>query len=116
MNGFNAALVTAALVIVTGLASAVGGDTEERIDIAEVPDVVLKAAEEAVPGIVLEVAEVEREGGRLVYDLEGTAEGRRLEVEVTEEGEVLEIEDADDVDDDAMDDGDDDGPDDPEDD
>lgn len=69
-------------------------DDEEEfvVPLGRVPEHVLAAALEAVPGLELEAAEAEREDGVLVYDLEGVLDGREIEVEVTEDGDVLEIE------------------------
>lgn len=67
-------------------------DDEVAIPLDEVPADVLASARAAVPGIELLSAEVETEDGRQVYDIEGKLDGAFLEVEVTEKGEVLEIE------------------------
>lgn len=75
-------------------------DWEEEIPLDEVPEAVMAAALRALPGAVFEEAERELERGRLVYELEGTHEGERVEIELTEDGEVLEIERGDDDDDD----------------
>ncbi len=83
---------------------------EEEIPLDEVPANVKQAAMDAVPGLVLEEAEKETENGIVVYSLEGTANGKEYEVEVSAAGKVLEIEeDDDDDDDDHDDDHDDDG-------
>jgi uncharacterized membrane protein YkoI len=50
------------------------------------------AAEQAVPGMQLVAAELERTRNGWVYELEGIAEGKRYEVELTESGKVLEVE------------------------
>ncbi|MFG0330081.1 MAG: PepSY domain-containing protein [Phycisphaerales bacterium] len=77
-------------------------DDEDEIEIPldEVPDHVKDAAIAAVPGIVLEEAEMETEDGVVVYDLEGEVDGVEYEVEVAEDGTVLEVEEDDDDDDD----------------
>ena len=67
-------------------------EREQSVPLSEVPDLVLKAAREAVAGIVFTEAEVEEEDGRRVYEIEGEADGKEYEIEVTEDGEVLEIE------------------------
>jgi uncharacterized membrane protein YkoI len=74
-------------------------EDEREIPLSEVPAAARAAAEGAVPGIRLTEAEVEEEGGRLVYELEGVADGKEYEIEVTAEGEVLEVEEAGDDDD-----------------
>jgi hypothetical protein len=72
---------------------------EEDVDLAQVPESVKKAAQDAVPGLVLKSAEKELENGQVVYCLEGTAGGERVEVEVTTAGKVVEIERGDDEED-----------------
>ena len=83
------------------------GDDQE-IPLSEVPDHVKAAAADAVPGIILEEAEIEHEGDTVVYGLEGEANGVEYEIEVSADGEVLEVE----VDDEDSGSEDDDGPDD----
>jgi uncharacterized membrane protein YkoI len=65
---------------------------EREIPLAEVPDVAIVAAEAAVAGLQISSAEAETEGGQLPYVIEGTAEGVEYEVEVTAQGEVVEVE------------------------
>jgi hypothetical protein len=69
-------------------------DAEHEISIplSAVPAAALKAAEKAVAGLKAEEAEVE---SVLIYELVGTADGKRYEVEVTAEGTVIETEEAD---------------------
>lgn len=72
-------------------------ETEEVVALAEVPEAVKKAAQDAVPGMVLEEAERETgKGGVVVYCVHGHAAGEFVEVEVSTSGEVLEIERGDD--------------------
>jgi hypothetical protein len=102
----------AAFLLVVGLVTlaAFGGDDETEIPLEKVPDVVRQAVLEAVPGIELLEAEVEEENGHLVYELEGVLDGKTYEIEVTEDGEVLKVEQDDgDEDDDEDGDEDDDG-------
>jgi hypothetical protein len=70
--------------------------TEEVVALDSVPADALEAAKRAVPGIAFTVAEKEVEGGRTLYCLSGTADGKPWEVEVTPEGEVVEVEQGDD--------------------
>ncbi len=65
---------------------------EKEIPLNEVPDVVLKAAQKAVPGIELTEAEVEKLHKGVVYEIEGTLDGKEYEIEVSSDGKVLEIE------------------------
>ncbi len=78
---------------------------EVEIPLSEVPDVVMQAALAAVPGITLKEAEMDSEDGGLTYDLEGVLDGVEYEIEVSPDGEVLEVEiEGDDDDDDDHDD------------
>lgn len=81
---------------------------EMVIPLETVPATVMKAGENAVPGIVITRVEREYEDGVWVYDMEGTAKGVAYEIEVTADGKVLEIEEEDDEDDEDEDDDDDD--------
>jgi len=67
-------------------------EEEEAVALSEVPAPVIAAAKDAVKGIVLIEAEMEKEDGQTVYDLEGTADGKTYRIEVTPEGKVIEIE------------------------
>ena len=79
------------------------GDEEEGEDedvaLDQVPAAVKKAAEAAVPGFVLKSAEKETENGALHYCLEGTAAGEVVEIEISPDAKVLEIERGDEDDD-----------------
>lgn len=65
---------------------------DEDIALDQVPASVKKAAEAAVPGFVLKEAEKETEKGVQIYSLEGTAGGEAVEIEVSTDGKVLEVE------------------------
>jgi hypothetical protein len=70
------------------------GDDGEDVAVAldQVPEAIKKAAEDAVPGLVLKSAEKETEEGMLNYCLEGTAGGERVEVEVrASDAKVVEV-------------------------
>ena len=75
-------------------------DDDEEIALSEVPANVMAAAEKAVPGITFTSAEKETEDGVVIYEFEGTVNGKEYEVEVTAAGEVIEVEDDGDDDDD----------------
>ncbi len=76
---------------------------EKEIPLNEVPDVVLKAAQKAVPGIVLTEAEVEKTPKGVVYEIEGILDGKEYEIEVASDGKVLEIEEEENDDEDEND-------------
>ncbi len=67
-------------------------EDEVEIPLSEVPPAVMAAAQQAVPGIVIEDAELEEEDGQTVYELSGTADGREYEIEISGTGEILEVE------------------------
>ena len=66
-------------------------ENEKEIPLSNVPVVAVDAAQQAVENITLTEAEVEKEG-RMVYVLEGTADGKEYEIEVTADGKVLDVE------------------------
>lgn len=79
-------------------------EVEEAIPLSQVPARVLQAARARLPGIVFEEAEREVVRGHVVYGLEGSVDGKEYELDVTEDGQVLEVEaDRDDGADDAED-------------
>jgi uncharacterized membrane protein YkoI len=67
-------------------------EKETEIPLTDVPGVVMTAAQSAVPGIEIDAAELEEEDGQRVYELSGEAGGKEYEIEISETGEVLEIE------------------------
>ncbi len=89
------------------LGSSFAGD-EEKVPVDELPQAVLDAVENAVPGGNIQEAEKETEKGKVVYEVEVLKDGKEYEVEVSESGSVLEVEEegADENDDDDEDDGD----------
>ena len=92
------------LVLICGVGCATLDDlfeNEKEVPLSEVPAAAVTAAKGAVAGIELTEADVEKEDGRMVYDIEGTANGKEYTIEVTAEGEVLEVEEETEEDDDA---------------
>ena len=61
----------------------------EKIALDKVPAEVKAAAEKAVPGITLTEAEKETKKGVVVYELDGTANGKKYEIKVDASGKVL---------------------------
>jgi len=56
-----------------------------------VPANILAAAQAKVPGFAMSSYDTDTDNGRKVYDLEGTANGRKLEIKVDATGKVLKI-------------------------
>ena len=75
-------------------------DDEKEIPLSQVPVVAVEAAQQAVENITLTEAAVEEEDGQTVYVLEGAADGKEYEIEVTADGKVLDVEQEDMNDDD----------------
>jgi len=67
-------------------------EQEEEIPLADVPPVVMQAAQNAVPGITITEAELEKEDGEMIYELTGEADGQEYEIEIGADGSVLEVE------------------------
>ena len=74
-------------------------ESEEEITLDALPMAIVDAISQAVPGGTLVEAEVETEGGQVIYEVEVEAGGKVFEVEVAEDGTVLEVEEDDEDDD-----------------
>jgi len=87
------AFAVVAVAVLSGCAT-VGNLFEggKEVALSEVPAPAITAAKDAVRGIVLTEAELEEEDGQIVYELEGSADGKTYEIEVTAEGKILEVE------------------------
>ena len=81
-------------------------EVEETIALDALPPAVRAAALAAVPGLVITHAEKETEGSDVHYCIHGTAGGDAVEVEVSPDGQKVEVEHDEDED---GEDGDDDG-------
>lgn len=83
----------APLFLVVGCSSQLGiEDSETEILLSDVPPQVLAAARTALPGIELSSAELEEENGEIVLELSGILDGKEYEIEISPDGQVLEIE------------------------
>ncbi len=68
------------------------GGKEVQIPLKDVPEAAMKAAVKAVAGFVAKSASMEREEGKTIYEIKGEAAGVKYEIEVTADGQVIEIE------------------------
>lgn len=66
---------------------------------AALPPEIKAAAELALKGFKITKVEKDEKGGKTIYDLEGVADGKRYEMEVSAEGKVLEVKEAEDEED-----------------
>ncbi len=64
----------------------------ELMALEQVPTGVREAAEAAVNGVVLTEVEKRTQGGRTLYEIEGSIEGIRCKFRINEDGKVLELE------------------------
>jgi len=68
-------------------------DDEERpVALADVPRAVLDAAARVFPGATWLAAVVELEDGVTLYELYGLVDGDEVELEISADGEILEVE------------------------
>jgi hypothetical protein len=65
---------------------------EVSVALADVPAAIVKAAEAAVPGIAIEKAGKETDEGKTYFELSGKVGGSKVDVLVTPEGEVVQVE------------------------
>lgn len=77
----------ATLVLVAG-----AGAEEKKISKHDVPQKVMQSVNARLPGVELTGAEKEMENGNVVYDLELKHQGRKYEMDVKEDGTIMEIE------------------------
>jgi uncharacterized membrane protein YkoI len=85
---FSGLLVTATVLsLITGT-FAIGAE-KEKVDL---PAAVKSSLDRRFPGAQLTSSEREKEEGNVVYDLELKQEGRKYEMDVKEDGTILEIE------------------------
>jgi hypothetical protein len=68
-------------------------EEHQKVDLGSLPAAAKEAADKAVPGAKWEKASKETEKGKTVYEIKGDdAQGRDVEVEVTADGKVLQVE------------------------
>jgi hypothetical protein len=68
----------------------------KKIDVKSLPEKVIKAIQDRLPGAQLPSAEKETDGGKIEYEVKVRHDGKKYEVEVAEDGAIKEIESDDD--------------------
>lgn len=64
----------------------------EMVPLENVPEAVMKIAEEKLPGVEFDTAWIEREGAETFYEVRGkSADGKTRDIKVSPEGRVMEI-------------------------
>jgi hypothetical protein len=88
--------VLATLVVLATVTRAADKEPNAKSDkkppAADVPQKVMDAVKGRFPGATLTSSEKETENGNVVYDLELKHEGRKYEMDVKEDGTIMEIE------------------------
>jgi len=87
--------VTAAALVVGGCSMMKGKEDksgETKIAASDLPAAVKQAMDTRLPGATVRSAVKENEAGNVVYDLEMTQNGRKFEMDVKEDGTVMEVE------------------------
>ena len=79
-----------AMLLMAGCSHHKGEGT--KIAVGDVPGSVITAMNARLPGAQIRSVEREKEGGNIVYDLELSQGGRKYEMDIKEDGTVLEIE------------------------
>jgi uncharacterized membrane protein YkoI len=64
----------------------------EKIALDKVPEPIMKAVNTRFPGAKLRSVEKEVEDGKVVFDVELTQNGRKYEMDIKEDGTIIEIE------------------------
>jgi uncharacterized membrane protein YkoI len=80
--------VVALLLFAVGLA----GAADEKVPLDKVPAKVMEAVKARFPGAEITSVEKETEDGKVVYDIELKHKDRKYEMDIQEDGTVLEIE------------------------
>jgi uncharacterized membrane protein YkoI len=88
--GWSAVNAVAELVLLAAVAGA--DDKDKKISLDEAPKAVQDAIKARFPGADVTSIEKENEGGKVVYDVELKHKGRKYEMDIQEDGTIIEIE------------------------
>jgi uncharacterized membrane protein YkoI len=77
------------VVLATGLRA---DDKPEKIPLDKIPKIIKAAIDGRFPGAELTSVEKESENGQIVFDVELKHEGRKYEMDIKEDGTIMEIE------------------------
>jgi putative PepSY-like beta-lactamase-inhibitor len=84
---FTAAAMFGGLILFASLARADG-----KVDLDKVPAKIMSAIKGRFPDAQLKSVENENENGKVMYDIELTQNGRKYEMDIKEDGTIIEIE------------------------
>ena len=68
---------------------------EEKLGPEQLPEVIVEAANAEYPGIRITSATMESENTMVIYEVQGEVGGKVYEVELSEEGQILEVDEDD---------------------
>jgi uncharacterized membrane protein YkoI len=96
-QGLAALFVTFALITVANAGTEkADGDGEgkektkaQKMALADLPAAVRAAIDKEIPGATIDQIEKENEGGKVVYDVEAKLNGKHVEMDVADDGKVL---------------------------
>jgi uncharacterized membrane protein YkoI len=74
------------------LFAAIARADEKKIPLDQVPKAVMAAIKNRFPGANITSVEKEKEDGKIVYDVELKQKGRKFEMDIQEDGTIVEIE------------------------
>ena len=95
MRGFIGLAVVCAVVALFLFVAPAGADEKEKtkkIDVDKVPKKVMAAVKARFPKAKITSVEKETTDGKVMYDIELTQKGRKYEMDILEDGTVLEVE------------------------
>jgi uncharacterized membrane protein YkoI len=90
--GRRGVVAVAGLVLLATAARADEKTKAEKVPLEKVPKPVMDAIKARFPGADLTSVEKEKEGDKVVYDIELKHKGRKYEMDIQEDGTVVEIE------------------------
>jgi uncharacterized membrane protein YkoI len=93
MRGISRRLGVSAVIGLVLLAAVAGAEEKaKKVPLDKVPKAVMGAVKARFPGADVTSVEKETEGGKVVYDIELKHNGRKYEMDIEEDGTVIEIE------------------------
>src|SRR5262249_46780475 len=75
-----------------GLAATAARADDKKVPLDKVPKAVMDAIKARFPGAEITSVEKEKEGDKVVYDIELKHQGRKYEMDIQEDGTILEVE------------------------